>query len=61
MGVALYIAASIGGAQSLPGVDLGPGFSDDQCADLLRQAGIVYSHPSNVADLLAGGTVVGWC
>jgi carbamoyltransferase len=64
LGAALYIAANSGGAHSLPCADLGPGFSDGQCADLLRQAGIGYGQPANVAeyaaDLLAGGAVIGW-
>jgi carbamoyltransferase len=64
LGAAMYVSVQHGPVAPLLGADYGPAFADGQVADLLRQAGLPFSEPREVAeyaaDLLAVGRVVGW-
>lgn len=67
LGAALYVAHALGGDRRVPqpATDaLGPSFTDEEVERTLRTAGLAFERPTDlpgaVADLLAGGEIVGW-
>jgi carbamoyltransferase len=65
LGAALHVASELGDdVAPMPGADLGRGWDDDELADWLSTAGVVFEQPDDVADaaaeVLADNGVVAW-
>lgn len=65
LGAAAYVAAGSGDPVTpMSGADLGRGWTDDELADVLREAGVRWERPDDVAeeaaDVLADNGLVAW-